>query len=263
YSKSTSLHAVLAKYHRVRPDGFFDLAPGFLLNADVVGPSTAGQFRRLTESQVLDRRTRQVLHDDILPELHEAMLTLSSVSANENVNGAASETVTKLAGVHHQIADLLRDMPRTTVPAVTKLGLVGALHHLIEEELPGAFDDVDWQIAPQVNEHLPRIPALVTEVIYYASREAIRNAAHYARDTAAGLPLYLRISVTWLDGLSIEIEDNGAGIDATAQPSIGSGQGLALHTTMMAVVGGTLSIDSVPGEYTLVSLLLPQNAIGV
>ncbi len=37
----------------------------------------------------------------------------------------------------------------------------------------------------------------------------------------------------------------------------GSGQGLALHSTMMAVVGGSLSAESVPGEYTRVVMSLP------
>ncbi len=44
-------------------------------------------------------------------------------------------------------------------------------------------------------------------------------------------------------------------------PGRGSGQGLALHSTMMAVIGGTLSIDSMPEEYTRVSLVLPRIAL--
>src|SRR5439155_10768663 len=35
------------------------------------------QRRRMAESQVLDRRARRVLHDDVLPQLHTAMLALS------------------------------------------------------------------------------------------------------------------------------------------------------------------------------------------
>src|SRR4029079_16905698 len=36
------------------------------------------QRQRLAESQVVDRRTRRVLHDDVLPRLHTAMLMLSA-----------------------------------------------------------------------------------------------------------------------------------------------------------------------------------------
>ena len=94
----------------------------------------------------------------------------------------------------------------------------------------------------------------------YAAREAIRNAARYGRNGNAGRPLHLAVSVCWRDGLEIAIEDDGVGLGAAEPSGVGSGQGLALHTTMMAIVGGTLTAESVPGSYTRVSLALPQSA---
>src|SRR4029078_12727880 len=41
------------------------------------------QRQRLAESQVVDRRTRRVLHDDVLPQLHTAMLLLQSTGMNQ------------------------------------------------------------------------------------------------------------------------------------------------------------------------------------
>ena len=73
-------------------------------------------------------------------------------------------------------------------------------------------------------------------------------------------PLYLKITIGWQNGLKISIEDNGVGLAATGQPERGSGQGLALHTTMLAVVGGTLAIESELGAYTRVWITLPQEA---
>jgi len=40
----------------------------------------------------------------------------------------------------------------------------------------------------------------------------------------------------------------------------GSGQGLALHSTLLAVVGGTLAVESLPGAYTRILLTLPPAA---
>jgi chemotaxis protein histidine kinase CheA len=37
----------------------------------------------------------------------------------------------------------------------------------------------------------------------------------------------------------------------------GSGQGLALHSTLLAVIGGSLSVESEPGVYTRVRIRLP------
>ena len=52
-------------------------------------------------------------------------------------------------------------------------------------------------------------------------------------------------------------KDGNGHINGSNGNSGGSGHGLALHSTMMAVVGGSLSAESVPGEYTRVVMSLP------
>jgi signal transduction histidine kinase len=165
---------------------------------------------------------------------------------------------------------------------------VRALRKAVEEDFAGAFDSVEWQVDPAVTDALSDISPLSAEVVFYAAREAIRNAARYGRDNPAR-PLHLRVAVMWRGGLEILVEDDGVGLPlgAQAEPASaptnghtsngatgstqppdespaplngsagGSGQGLALHSTMMAVVGGSLSTESVPGEYTRVVLSLP------
>ena len=137
-------------------------------------------------------------------------------------------------------------------------GLVGALRQAIDDELGSAFDGVAWQVEPEAEQQAQTIPSLTAEVLFYAAREAIRNAARYGRDTDKALPLHLCIGVAWRDGLEITIEDDGVGVDAVQKSSTSSGQGLALHTTMMAVVGGTLAVESAPEKYTRVTLALAQ-----
>jgi signal transduction histidine kinase len=214
------------------------------------------QRQRLAESQVLDQRTRRVLHDDVLPRLHAAMLTLSGAQAG--ATDAVPETVALLADIHHQIADLLHAMPATTAPNVARLGVIGTLRQAVDGELGSAFDQVTWQIAPEAEQRAQTIPAFSAEVIFGAAREAIRNAARYGRNGDARRPLHLTIAVTWRGGLQITIEDDGVGLGAADQPGQGSGQGLALHSTMMAVIGGTLAIESAPQAYTRIILTLPR-----
>jgi signal transduction histidine kinase len=57
--------------------------------------------------------------------------------------------------------------------------------------------------------------------------------------------------------LQILIEDNGRGLLSHERSADNGGQGLALHSTMMAIIGGTLSLSSIPGQYTRVVLALP------
>ncbi|NIM22554.1 MAG: hypothetical protein GTN64_09105 [Candidatus Latescibacteria bacterium] len=93
--------------------------------------------------------------------------------------------------------------------------------------------------------------------MFYAAREAIRNAARHARGEKETTPLQLGVAIRWDNGLEIVLEDNGVGMEALALET--GNQGLALHNTMMAVVGGWMSVDSQPGAYTRVSLKLPEN----
>jgi signal transduction histidine kinase len=206
------------------------------------------QRERLAESQVLDQRARRVLHDEVLPHLHAAMLTLD--------DECHADAVEILADAHRQIADLLREMPTATAPEVARLGLVGALRQAVDEEFGRAFNGVTWEIAPQAEQHAHTIPTLTAEVLFYAAREAVRNAARHGRGED-GAPLHLRIVVAQRYGLEITVEDDGVGLEAGSPSEPGSGNGLALHSTMMAVVGGTLAVESAPGAYTRVTLRLP------
>ncbi len=241
------------------------------------------QRQRLAESQVVDQRTRRVLHDDVLPRLHTAMLMLQIASPMSQVsvdssNGDdlrpatcdlrpnAEEAVTLLADVHRQIANLLHAMPAIAAPEVERLGLVGALREAIDGEFGSDFDGVTWQVEPQAELAARGVPALAAEVFFYAAREVVRNAARYGRNGDAGRPLHLAISVAWRNGIELSIEDDGVGLSSTAiegrkgPPAQGSGHGLGLHSTLMAVVGGTLTAESKPGSYTRGALVLPQAA---
>jgi signal transduction histidine kinase len=171
-----------------------------------------------------------------------------------------------LADVHRQIANLLHAMPATAAPEVTKLGLIGALRQAVDGELASAFDGVSWRVEPGAEDAAGAIPGLSAEVAFYAAREAIRNAARYGRNGELSRPLHLAVSVARRhqdgvrgSGLEIAIEDDGVGIGATGASAEGSGQGLGLHGTMMAVIGGALTAESVPGAYTRITLALPDS----
>lgn len=71
-------------------------------------------------------------------------------------------------------------------------------------------------------------------------------------DPQAGLRLLLTVAVE--DGqLGLTIEDNGRG-DARV---VGNGHGLELHSTLMAIAGGSLAFETVPEKMTRARLLMP------
>jgi signal transduction histidine kinase len=232
-------------------------------SAEMARRLMALQRQRLVESQVLDRRARRLLHDEVLPQLHAAMLGLSS--GERQPDSGSSDAVALLGDVHRQISDLLREMPATAAPEVARLGLIGALRGAVAEEFESAFDSIAWQIQPEAERVAGTLPPLTAEVLWYAAREGIRNAARYGRGGDPSRSLHLRIEVSGCGlsekagpgGLEVCIEDDGVGLRPERGTAGGSGQGLALHSTMMAVLGGSLIVESVPDANTRMILSLP------
>jgi signal transduction histidine kinase len=228
-----------------------------LASAELARRLLALQRQRLAESQVVDQRTRRVLHDDVLPQLHAALLHLHAHPAATGT--PVDEAAALLAVAHRQLAELLRELPGSPLPDVARLGLVDALRRLAAGEFARAFDRVEWGVAPEAEAAARALPVLAAEVIFFAAREAMRNAARHARP-AGGAPPSLRLGLERppAGGLVLTLEDNGVGPGAAAADGpAGTGQGLALHSTLLAVVGGTLTVEREAGRFTRVRLVLP------
>ena len=60
-----------------------------------------------------------------------------------------------------------------------------------------------------------------------------------------------------IDQLAITISDNGVGMGNS--DIHGAGQGLALHSTMMAVIGGEIVVETAVQQFTRVTLNVPVN----
>jgi signal transduction histidine kinase len=211
------------------------------------------QRERLAESQVIDQRTRRVLHDEVLQHLHTAMIQLDSNESNQN----KADILKTLSDSHQVISNLLHDMPGTSFPELQKEGVVGALRVLLREEFSAQFDWVEWQVPDErEGRALSLLTPLQSEVTYYAAREAIRNAARHGRQTDK--PLHLLINVQQDPTITITIQDNGRGLKLSQPNNDHDGRGLALHSTMMTVIGGQLSLESEPGVFTRVILELPE-----
>jgi signal transduction histidine kinase len=74
-------------------------------------------------------------------------------------------------------------------------GLLAALRHVVECELAGEFDCVTWAVEPEAEIACTHLSPLTAEVIFYAGREAMRNAARHARGDERSSPLHLALTV--------------------------------------------------------------------
>ncbi|MGB1250484.1 MAG: sensor histidine kinase [Candidatus Promineifilaceae bacterium] len=204
------------------------------------------QRERMAQNLVIDQHSRRVLHDEVLPLIQTAMIALSGGSTME-------EAIELMGDAHKQVSTLLHEMPMVATPDVARLGVVGALHRVVEIEFAKAFDHVVWEVGVSAENQLKTLPSISAETIFYAARETVRNAAKYARHPNQPLTVTIQASNT-AHTIDLLIHDDGVGVSPSNSPS---GHGIALHSTMMAVVGGSLAIDSSPDQFTQVTLSLP------
>jgi signal transduction histidine kinase len=213
------------------------------------------QRERLVGSQVTDRRTRRVLHDEILPALHAALLSLDRAVGSQS---SAMPGMQELAATHQQIARLLQAIPPPPQD-IASLGLLPSLRRIVDSEMPEAFEEIQWNIDPAAAAAAHALPAFSIEVLYFAARELIRNAAQHARGEYSERRLTLALGCRLRTNmLELTVEDDGAGFQTAASSVTGqSGHGLTLHGTMMAVIGGELLLQAQSGGGTHATLRLP------
>lgn len=210
------------------------------------------QRQRTAEHRVMDLQTRRVLHDEILPALHTAALRLSGAAQRDD---GVKETLDMLTETHQQISDLIR----TIQPAQTRGtgDLIMALRAMVAAEFAQAFDSVEWHSPEAV-----AVESLVAEVVQGAAHEAVRNAALHGRGDQPDKPLHLMIEICPAEVLTIVVRDDGVGLDYEArQKGIGSGSGLALHSTLLAIVGGTLAVEARAEGGTEVRISVVRNVV--
>jgi signal transduction histidine kinase len=209
------------------------------------------QQLRFSEQSIIDQRPRRVLHDEVLPTLHSAMLQISGSEENKE------STLKLLSNTHKMISNLLKEFPSAYSPQFEHIGLTQAIRKLTIEEFSPYFKKINYQWEEIDETKLNDISQLKKEVIYYAAREAIRNSALHAIPITGEEKVTLTVSITTTADIKIVVQDNGCGVRKEKDPSSGSGQGLAIHSTLMELIGGRLSVESEPGSFTRVSLNCP------
>ena len=74
-----------------------------------------------------------MLHDEVLPLIHTAMLSLSA-------GKPADVAFKQLSDAHQEVSNLLRDLPMTTTPDIARLGLIATLRKMVDVEFaPGSM----------------------------------------------------------------------------------------------------------------------------
>jgi signal transduction histidine kinase len=213
-----------------------------------------GQLLRkvITAQEDERRRIARGLHDDtsqalvaLVMALDTTATTLGPGPARERLAEAKALAVRSLDDLHRLLFDL-----RPSV--LDDLGLLSAIRWYAERHLEPLgiavrceFADLDGRLPPEVEIALFRVV-----------QEAVTNIARHAEAETVLIQCALREGV-----MTVEIEDDGKGFDATRGPEpSGSGLGLLGIRERVELLGGRVDIESAPGQGTRIALAVPAGS---
>ncbi|HEY7982980.1 MAG TPA: hypothetical protein VID73_02350, partial [Ktedonobacterales bacterium] len=210
---------------------------------DAVGEFAAAQAvvslarQRGLEAELSAALPRRVLHDEVLPRLHLAMLKLEAIrgrvtaaaavtagsaagsSAEPEDDGVQSdlgEVVAALGKTHHDLAALMRSAPAANSRRLEH-GLVAVLRSSLDGEFRGMFDALDWEAAPEACVAADALPPIVADLLLGATQEMIRNAGKHARGDDLHRRLALRVTLEADDEwVRVSVADDGVGLQREA-----------------------------------------------
>jgi signal transduction histidine kinase len=192
------------------------------------------------------RRWAQELHDGALQSLAAVRITLAAAlqgrgeDREAQIERAAEQTV---EGLEDQITELSRLINDLRPASLERLGLHGALEALAEESANRGGFDVATEVSLEAT-----LTSDEERGVYRLVQEALNNVVKHAGAGRA------EVKVRTDDNtVAIEVADDGSGFDT----SDGPGRGLLGMRERVEMLGGTLAIDSTPGEGTRMRSTLP------
>jgi signal transduction histidine kinase len=193
-------------------------------------------------------RVARELHDSTAQTLTAVMLQLGAAAQASR----SSELDDSLATMRELVADALeevRSLSHTMHPRVLDdLGLTAALEWLARQTR--AQEALDVRVMADTDSS--RIPPEVGSVLYRVAQEALRNAAHHAQPRH--VELRVRHDAT---SATLEVTDDGRGFDVKRAEERRPGMGLFSMRERVALVNGTLTLTSAPGQGTRVTATIP------
>jgi signal transduction histidine kinase len=153
----------------------------------------------------------------------------------------------------------MHDVTSSVSHQLAQQGLVATLRSLVDGELARDLEAVEWQVSPEAARSAAQLSPFVSEVVYFAARELLRNAACHGRGDDPARPLRLTVRMEVAGELRLWVEDNGIGIapGPRGTETGGSGSGLRFHSTMLAAVGGRLEVEPLPAGGTRGGIAVP------
>ena len=219
---------------------FTELIATAVANAESRSELAASRRRIVTASDETRRRIERDLHDGTQQRLVSLGLALRAAEATipadrPDLQADLSQIAAGLTGAVEDLQELSRGIH----PAIlSRGGLVPALRTLARRSAIPVELDVSTDV---------HVPEPIEVAAYFVASEALANATKHAEASR------IEISLAQIEeGLLLAIRDDGVG---GADPARGSG--LVGLTDRVEALGGSLEIESRPGDGTEITVRLP------
>jgi signal transduction histidine kinase/PAS domain-containing protein len=210
--------------------------------------------RQQQDAAILIERQRLArdLHDSVTQLLYSQIL-FARAAQKALRSGDDSHATGFLARLDTAAQQALREMRLLIYqlrPAdLTEIGLAEAVRRRLELVEQRAGVVADLQIDAWMTRHGIAIPEKLQKEIYHVAEEALTNILKHAAASQ------VTVMLGYADPeLILEIADNGCGFDPA---SVRAGLGLTSMRERAALLGGTLTITTMPGSGARLHLALP------
>lgn len=208
----------------------------------------ASQLIRVQEDE--RRRISRDLHDDINQRL--ALLSIELERIQQQLPALTPPLSQAIRSITDRVAELSEDVRHIAYhyhPSILDdLGLSVALQRLVEDV--GSRNHLEARITCH---DLPKtLSQDVATCLYRIAQESLNNVVRHAK--ASRIDVALTQSRM---GLLFMITDNGVGFPQDLRTAAAGGLGLLSMKERVALIGGTLTIDSVVGSGTTLQACIP------
>lgn len=231
--------------------------------ADELRRTRAELARSQHDAGILAERTRlgREIHDTLAQGFSSIVLMGRSaeqaLDAGDPVTAAARlRTVQETAATN--LAEARNFVRGLQPPGLEQSSLLGSLRRLCAQtETEAAARGAVLRCRLEIDGTPAELPNSYRTTLLRAAQASLANVRSHAHAATAVVTLsFLGTEV------AMDIFDDGAGFDPSAEPgrSDGSGYGLKSLRERISALAGTLDVESAPGEGTVVAIRLPLDA---
>lgn len=203
-------------------------------------------------------RAREIEREAVARELRDSFAqTLAgivmqlSAAQRTNEDPKLNESLEVTRSMVQDLTEEMRSVAETLYPGtLAQFGLVNAIEALARRVARRSGLSVSVEAANPA----AALPPQTVGALYRVAEEALRNVEQH------GNARQVRVALTCNGHVTLDIEDDGRGIDMRSHDPLQAGLGLFSAKAVLALSGGELQISSGPGLGTHVTARVPLDA---